>query len=103
MTGSSPSRLLQLVGELGELVTTGHLPRELVEAHIAALLVEHCLAELEDDEVVADEVGVVRVVRDEDDAEAGVTGRRGVLQHDADCLTPRAAVGSSRMSTRAPK
>src|SRR6476469_11205787 len=86
MTASSRSRLLQLVGQLGELVTAGHLPGELVEADVAALLVEHRLAELENDEVVADEVCVVRVVRDEDDAEAGVPSCRGVLQHHTGLL-----------------
>ena len=43
-------------------------------------------AELEDHEVVADQVGVVRVVGDEDDAEAGVAGRGDVLQHHAGLL-----------------
>src|SRR5690349_5558015 len=81
-----PRSLLQLVRELGQLVAAGHLAGELVEGHIGALLVEHGLPELEDHEVVADEVGVVRVVRDEDDAEARVTCRRGVLQHDAGLL-----------------
>src|SRR6478752_6147317 len=81
-----PRSLLQLVRELGELVAAGHLARELVETDVGALLVEHGLAELEDDEVVADEVGVVRVVGDEDDAEAGVAGRSRVLEHDTGLL-----------------
>src|SRR6478752_4473583 len=81
-----PRSLLQLVRELGELVTAGHLAGQLVETHVGALLVEHGLAELEDDEVVADEVRVVRVVGDEDDAEAGVAGRSRVLQHHAGLL-----------------
>ena len=53
---------------------------------LVALLVQHRLAQLQDDEVVADQVGVVRVVGDEDDAEAGVARRRGVLQHHAGLL-----------------
>ena len=77
---------LQLVGQLGELVAAGHLTGELVEGHLAALLVEDRLAELEDDEVVPDQVGVVRVVGDEHDAEPGVAGRGGVLQHDTGLL-----------------
>src|SRR3954447_12919142 len=45
-----PRSLLQLVRELGEFVAAGHLARELVETDVGALLVEHGLAELEDDE-----------------------------------------------------
>src|SRR5436305_13774187 len=77
---------LQLVGQLGELVTTGHLPSELVEADLRPLLVQHGLSELEDDEVIADQVGVVWVVGDEDDTEPCVASRRGVLQDDAGLL-----------------
>ena len=50
-----------------------------------------------------DQVGVVRVVGDEDDAEAGVAGGGGVLQHHAGLLDAERRGGSSRISTRAPK
>jgi hypothetical protein len=94
---------LQLVTELGELVTAGHLAGELVEGDFGALLVQHGLAELEDDEVVADQVGVVRVVGDEDHAEAGIPSAAVYFITTPDCFTPSAAVGWSRISNRAPK
>src|SRR3954467_12033567 len=77
--GGRPSAL-ELVRELGELLPAGHLRGELLEADLGALLVEHPLAQLQDDEVVAHQVGVVRVVGDEDDAEARVARRGGVLE-----------------------
>ena len=58
------------------------------------LLVENGLPELQDDEVVPDQVGVVRVVGDEDDAEAGIARGRGVLQHHTGLLD---AQGSRRL------
>src|SRR6478672_1934519 len=72
---------LELVAEFGELVAAGHLAGELVEGDIGPLLVQHGLAQLQDDEVVADQVGVVRVVGDEHHAEPGVASGGGVLQH----------------------
>jgi hypothetical protein len=70
---------------------------------VALELVGHPAA-VEQVEPVADHVRVVRVVGDEHDrdhrahAPGGCTsGRR------PDCLTPSALVGSSRMSTLAPK
>ena len=76
------------MGQLGELVAARHLAGELVEGDLGALLVEHRLAQLEDHEVVTHQVGVVRVVRDEHDPQAGVAGRGGVLQHDTRLLHP---------------
>src|SRR5690349_2633527 len=72
---------VQLVGELLELLAAGHLGGELLERHLGPLLVQHPPTQLQDDEVVADHEGVVRVVGDEHDAQAGVAGGGGVLQH----------------------
>src|SRR5664279_3007571 len=69
---------LEFVGQLGELAAAGHLGGEFFQGDLGALLVQYPLAEFEDDEVVADQVGVVWVVGDEHDAEAGVTGSGGV-------------------------
>src|SRR4051794_24426346 len=85
IAGSSLSSSLvflsfELVGEFGELVASGHLAGELVEADLGAFFVEDGLAEFQDDEVVADEVGVVGVVGDEHDTEAGVAGGCGVFE-----------------------
>src|SRR6478735_10057165 len=77
---------LQLVGELGELVASGHLSSELVQADLGPLLVQHGLTQLQDDEVVADQIGVMRVVGDEHNAQTGVSSRRRVLENDAGLL-----------------
>ena len=74
------------MAEFGEFVAAGHLSGEFVEGDFAAFLVEDGLAEFEDDEVVADEVGVVGVVGDEHHAEAGVAGGGGVFEHHAGLL-----------------
>src|SRR5664279_5097763 len=71
---------LEFVGQLGELAPTCHLGGEFFQGDLGALLVQYPLAELEDDEVVADQVGVVRVVGDEHDAKPGIAGRSGVLE-----------------------
>ena len=71
----------QLVAELLQLLAAGHLPGQLVQRELVAVGVEDHPAELEDDEVVAHQVGVVRVVGDEDDPEAGVARLDDVLQH----------------------
>ena len=76
----------QLVAELRQLLAAGHLPGELVQRELVAVCVEDHPAELEDDEVVADEVGVVRVVGDEDDPETGVARLDDVLQDHARLL-----------------
>src|SRR5664279_4514435 len=72
---------LEFVGQLGELAAAGHLGREFFQGDLGALLVQYPLAEFEDDEVVADQVGVVRVVGDEHDAQPGITRGSGVLEH----------------------
>src|SRR6478609_297445 len=72
---------LEFVAQFGEFATAGHLGGELLEGDLVAVLVQHPLTELEDDEVVADQVGVVRVVGDEHHAQAGVPCRGGVFEH----------------------
>ena len=54
---------LELVAEFGELVAAGHLAGELVEGDVGALLVQHGLAELQDDEVVTDQQSALVVRR----------------------------------------
>ena len=88
-----PDSALELVGQLGQLVPAGHLTGELVEGHLVALLVEDRLSQLEDHEVVGHQVGVVRVVGDEDDAEAGVASSGRVLQHDPGLLDTQRSGG----------
>src|SRR5262249_34677230 len=78
-----PSRAPELVGQLGELVATGHLRGELLERDLGPLLVQNPLAQLQDDEVVTDHVRVMRIVRDEHDTQTCVTSGGGVLEHNA--------------------
>src|SRR6478736_8318683 len=91
---SSWGGALELVGQLGELVASGHLTRKLVQADLGPLLVQHGLAQLQDDEVVADQIGVMRVVGDEHNAQTGVPSCRRVLEHNAGLLD---AQGSGRL------
>src|SRR6478752_103711 len=72
--------LAKFVGQFGQFPASGHFGGEFFEGDLGALLVQHSLPEFEDDEVVPDKVGVVRVVGDEDDSEAGITGGCGVFQ-----------------------
>ena len=95
---------LQFVGQLVQLAAAGHLPGQLVQRDVLPGWLPDIAASLEQDEAVAHQVGVVRVVGDEDDAEAARRGRAAMyFSTTPDCLTPSAAVGSSRMSTLAPK
>ena len=61
---------LELVGERFELGTSRHLPDELLAGDLALRVVADHAAAVEQHEVVTDRVGVVRVVRDEDNAHA---------------------------------
>ena len=74
---------LQLVAQRLELGAAGHHPDQLVERHLGPREVTHAASTTQQHEPVAHRVGVVRVVRDEDDAETTVAGRGDVLQHDA--------------------
>src|SRR6266511_3176302 len=78
--GSRPE-LFQLVAELFQLGTAGHQPGQLVAADLRLGVVTEAAAPVEDQEAVADRVGVVRVVGDEHDAEAPVAGLGDVAQH----------------------
>ena len=67
-------------------------------ADLALAPVAHQPAAVEDHEAVADRVGVVRVVGDEDDAEPAVARLRDVAQHDARLLDARAPTSARRGS-----
>ena len=60
------------MGQLGEFPATGHLGGEFFQGDLGPLLVQHPATEFEDDEVVPDKVGVVRVVGDEHHPETGI-------------------------------
>src|SRR3954447_5753455 len=79
-------RALELVRELGELVAAGHLSGELVQTDLGPPLVQNGLPELQDDEVVADQIRVMRVVGDEHNAQTGVASTRCVFEDNAGLL-----------------
>ena len=72
---------LQLVGQLLQLRATGHEAGQLGHGDLVLLPVAEAAAPLEDQEAVADRVGVVRVVGDEDDPQAALLGLDDVAQH----------------------
>ena len=74
---------LQLVAELGELLAAGHHLGQLRDRDLVLRVGAHHPPELEEHEAVADGIGVVRVVGDEDDAPAHVARLQDVLEHDA--------------------
>ena len=76
----------ELVRELLQLLPTSHLTRQPLEGQLAAVCIEDHPAQLEDDEVVTHQVGVVRVVGDEDDPQPRVPHLEDVLQHDTGLL-----------------
>ncbi len=73
----------QFVLEGGEFGAAGHVVGEFFEADVGAGGGEFHGAQAQDAEVVADHVGVVGVVGDEDDAQAAVAGGGDVLEDDA--------------------
>src|SRR3954447_19437115 len=79
----SGRRSLQLVGELVELGPAGHEPRDLLLRDLALGEVAEAAAPAEQEEPVGHREGVVRVVGDEDDADAAVARLRDVAQDDA--------------------
>src|SRR5688500_20257228 len=80
-----PLAALQLVAQFGELIAAGHLTGELVEGDLTTLLVQDGLAQFQDDEVVADQVGVVRVVGRSEERRVGREGggRRAECRYDS--------------------
>jgi hypothetical protein len=80
------SAAFEFVAEFGEFAAAGHFAGEFFEGDFVAGFVQDSAAEFEDDEVVADEEGVVGVVGDEHHAEAGVAGGGGVFEDDAGLL-----------------
>src|SRR5690606_4880207 len=75
-------------GSAAELVLQGvqfgaarHVVGEVVQGQLGAGRVQLHLAQAQHREVVADHVGVVRVVRDEHDAQPGLPGGPHVLEH----------------------
>src|SRR4029450_2418655 len=73
---------------------TGHEAGQLGHGDLALVPVAEAAAPLEDEEVVADRVGVVGVVGDEDDAEAALLGLDDVAEHHPCLLDPE---GRSRL------
>src|SRR4051812_17737016 len=63
---------LELVLELRQLAAAGHQARELLKLESRLLEDAEALAAVQDHEAVADRIGVVRVVCDEDDSDAAV-------------------------------
>ncbi len=73
----------QLVPEGGELGAPGHVVGQFLQRDLPAVGGQLQGAQAQHAEVVADHEGVVRVVGDEDDAEAAVAGGGDVLQDHA--------------------
>ena len=73
----------QLVLERGEFGATRHVVGQLFKGDLAALGGQFEGTQAQHVEVVADQVGVVWVVGDEDDAEAALAGGGDVFEHDA--------------------
>ena len=69
-----------------ELGTARHLADELLAGDVALRVVADHAAAVEEHEVVADRVGVMRVVRDEDHADAALGRLHDVAKHDARLL-----------------
>src|SRR3954454_1187309 len=84
---------LQLMLERVELGAAGHLLDELVARDLALAPVAHQPLAIEDHEAIADRIGVMRVVGDEDHAAAAVARLRHVAQHDARLLDAERAGG----------
>src|SRR4029450_1441910 len=72
----------ELMLELLDLRATGHLFGELVAGDIRLGKVADAAPALEDDEVIAYRIGVMRIVGDEDHAEPAIAGRGDPPQHD---------------------
>ena len=83
--GDGPGAL-EFVLERLELGTAGHQPGELVDGDLVLGERAHRLAAVEDQEPVADRVGVARVVGDEDHGQTLLAGFDDALQHDARLL-----------------
>ena len=78
---SSPARLSS-----GSLGAAGHQPDELGLVDLALGVRAQHLPAVEDDEAIADGVGVMGVVRDEDHGHAALPRLQHVAQHDAGLL-----------------
>src|SRR6185369_10401354 len=76
-----------------EFAAAGHFAGEFFEGDFVAGFVEDAAAEFEDDEVVADQEGVVGVVGDEYHPEAGVAGGGGVFEYHAGLFDPERGGG----------
>src|SRR4051794_16178862 len=74
---------LQLVAEFVQFGAAGHQAGELVAGDLALGVVADAAAAVQDEEAVADRVGVVWVVADEDDAEPAIPGLDDVAEYDA--------------------
>src|SRR4051812_45713269 len=87
-TFSSAARALQLVRELIQLRSPGHQAGEFVAGDLALGQVAQTPTPVEHQETVADRIGVVRVVGDEDDAHPAVARLGDVPKDDAGLLDP---------------
>src|SRR3954469_21302399 len=77
---------LELLLELGQLAAPGHQPDKLLAVDLRLLVHAKTLAAVQDHEPVAHRIGVVRVVRDEDDGHAPFARLQDVLEDDAGLL-----------------
>src|SRR3954451_4512809 len=77
---------LELLLELGQLAASGHQPDELFAVDLRLLVHAETLAAVQDHEPVAHRIGVMRVVRDEDDGHASFARLQDVLEHDTGLL-----------------
>src|SRR4051794_5316743 len=76
----------ELVLQLDELAPARHQPRQLLEVDLRLLVRPEARAAVQDHEPVPHRIGVVRVVRDEDDGHPAFARLQDVLEHDARLL-----------------
>src|SRR5882724_5287505 len=72
----------KLVFEIDEFLAAGHHLRDAVAGDVALRVGSQALAAIEHREAIRDRIGVVHIVRDEDDAQAAGAGAGDDAQHD---------------------
>jgi len=85
-----PGGTLEFMFKARKFTAAGHMIDESLERQMLAWGVKFDLAKFENDEVIANKVGMMRVVRDEDDPDASVARRSDVFEYntrlfDAEC------------------
>lgn len=93
----------QFGSQIGKLLPTRHQALQFIHVHIVLGSRSKRYAAIENRELVADRMGMTNIVGDEDDAQPRERTRLMYLRTIAVWRTPSAEVGSSRMSTFAPK